>query len=103
MKRRVKTSHLRQARKFPGKKLNSTDRRRHVIGIERQELLDIRHEFRSDPLGPAVPRAAVNEPVADRGEMSKKTVFAEPRENCVQRLSRDSVVNRSVQERRSGS
>jgi hypothetical protein len=85
MKGRVETRHLRKLGKFPGEKLNSPDRRWHMIWVEWNKLLDLMHEFWSDPLRVSVSRSPLDEPVTRSCQLREKPVLAQPCKDYFQR------------------
>ena len=68
VKSRVETRHLGQVGEPPVKRLGQQDLLRKMLGIERTELVQFLHHFRSDPLRLAVLRPAVHHAMPHGGQ-----------------------------------
>jgi len=74
----IKTSNLRQAGKPPMKRLGQQNFLRQMLGVERFELMQFRHQLRRDALRFAVFRSAMHHPMPHGGQLAAADSFPEP-------------------------
>ena len=86
VKSRVETRHLGQIRKSAMKRLGQQDLFRHMVGIERTELLQFRNHFRGNSLRLVILRSAMHHAMPHRGQCVVPAALLDPIHQNAHRL-----------------
>ena len=98
MKRRVEAADLRRVRQTVAEEADILNCLRCVIGVQRGNFFEFGQDFGCDSLGLGVVRAAVDEAVADSGEMGYVVAVLEPLEDRAQVGIRAGLLDAGIEE-----